>query len=314
MNWVVFAYTLPAQPSSRMRVAIWRRLQRLGAVAPVSSLYVLPAQEGCIEGFHWLAQEIRQGQGEAVVMRVEQFEGLTDQQVIAAFHTARSTEYAEVEAEAQALEHTLAQTPPDDRAGAHDTLEKLRRRHAELAQVDYFNNPDGVRVATHLARLARQLVPDPSPVIVAPARREEYAAARWVTRPRPHVDRLACAWLIRRFLHPQAVIRYATDPLPDEIAFDMPAARFGHQGNLCTFETMLRAFGLDDPALHAVAEVVHEIDLRDGIYTRLETAGIEAVLQGWLLLDLPDAEREARGCALFDGLYAALHPSKEMSL
>lgn len=314
MSWVVFAYTLPAQPSSRVRVAIWRRLQRLGAVAPVNGLYVLPAQGACIEGFQWLAQEIRHGQGEAVVMRVDQFEGLTDQQVIAAFHTARSTEYAEVEAEAQALEHTLTQTPPDDRTGAHDTLEKLRRRHAELAQVDYFNNPAGVRVAAHLARLARQLMPEPEPVVVAPARRDDYAAARWVTRPRPHVDRLACAWLIRRFLNPHAVIRYTPDPLPDEIAFDMPDARFGHQGTLCTFETMLRAFAFDDPALHALAEVVHDIDLRDGAYTRLETAGIEAILRGWLRLDLSDADREARGCALFDGLYAALNPAEEMSL
>jgi hypothetical protein len=128
------------------------------------------------------------------------------------------------------------------------------------------------------------------------------------------VDRLACAWLIRRFLNPQAMIRYAPNPLPDEIAFDMPDARFGHHGNLCTFETMLRAFGFDDPALHAVAEVVHEIDLRDGVYTRLETTGIDAVLRGWLRLDLPDADREARGCALFDGLYAALHASEEISL
>jgi hypothetical protein len=312
MSWVVFAYTLPSQPSSRIRVAIWRRLQRLGAVAPVSGLYVLPAQDGCIERFHWLAQEIRQGQGEAVVMRVDQFEGLTDQQVIALFQAARSAEYAEVEAEVTTLEQTVAQTPQDDRTVAHDTLDKLRRRHAELAQIDYFDNPEGVRVAAHLARIARQLVPEPSPVVVAPARRDDYATTHWVTRPRPHVDRLACAWLIRRFLNPQAVIRYATDPLPDEIAFDMPDARFGHQGNLCTFETMLRAFGFDDPALHAVAEVVHEIDLRDGVYTRLETAGIEAVLQGWLLLDLPDADREAQGYALFEGLYAVLRLPEEV--
>ena len=125
-----------------------------------------------------------------------------------------------------------------------------------------------------------------------------------MTRPNPHVDRLACAWLIRRFINPRAQIRYSDAPQPDEVAFDMSRGPFGHQGNLCTFETMTRAFGLDDPGLRAIAEIVHEIDLRDGRYTRPEVAGIDAVLRGWLTRS--DAEREAHGIALFDGLHVAL--------
>jgi len=136
-----------------------------------------------------------------------------------------------------------------------------------------------------------------------------YRGRRWVTRPRPHVDRLACIWLIRRFVDPQAIVRYAATPEPDEVGFDMAGGVFGHQGQLCTFETMARAFGLDEPALHAIAEIVHTIDLRDGQSTRPEIAGVDAVLHGWLSADLTDTEREHAGIALFEGLYQTLGSS-----
>jgi hypothetical protein len=112
--------------------------------------------------------------------------------------------------------------------------------------------------------------------------------------------------LIRRFIDPHAVIRYASQPEPDEISFDMEGAVFGHQGNLCTFEVMLRAFTLADPTLQVMAEIVHEIDLRDGIYMRPQTVGIDAILNGWLCSELSDAERESYGIALFEGLSKAL--------
>ena len=100
-------------------------------------------------------------------------------------------------------------------------------------------------------------------------------------------------------------MRYAQAPEPDEVAFDMREGEFGHRGNLCTFETMVATFGLEDPGLHLTGEIVHEIDLRDGRYTHAETAVIDAVLKGWLLMGFSDQELEAHGVALFDGLYAA---------
>jgi hypothetical protein len=125
-------------------------------------------------------------------------------------------------------------------------------------------------------------------------------------RPRPHVDRLSCIWLIRRFINPQAVVRYSATPEPGEVGFDMPRGEFTHRGPLCTFETMVRAFGLEDQVLQAMGEIIHEIDLRDGRYGHPETAGIDAVLKGWLLAGLADPELEAHGVALFEGLYADL--------
>ena len=128
-----------------------------------------------------------------------------------------------------------------------------------------------------------------------------------MTRPRPHVDRLACAWLIRRFVDPQAEIRYAAQAEEGEVSFDMRNAEIGHRGGLCTFETMLAAFGLaEDAALAAVAEIVHEIDLRDGAGARPEIPGIDAALRGWSAAGWTDAELERHGIALFEGLYLAL--------
>ena len=305
MEWVVFTYSLPSKAGSSPRVTLWRRLRRLGAVTPAGSIYVLPAREDCVEAFQWLAQEIRQARGDALVMHVGQFAGLPDPQVIALFQTARAEDYAALDTEAAALEQgAAAADDPEERSRLQDLLARLHRRYAEIVRVDYFNCPEGTRVAARLGRIQEALAPVVAEPVV-PVALAAYHAARWVTRPRPHVDRLACAWLIRRFVNPAAPIRYAAQPEPGEVAFDMVDAQFGHTGSLCTFETMLRAFGLDEPALQAVAEVVHEIDLRDGQYARPETAGIDAVLAGWQRADLADAEREARGLALFEGLYAA---------
>ena len=308
MHWVVFSYSLPSSLHSSPRVALWRRLRRLGAISSAGGLYVLPAREECIEAFQWLAQEVQQAKGEALVMRVEQFEGLADAHLIERFREARAEEYAEVDAHAAELEQRLGgMLKPKERARIQDALRKLYRQHAEIARVDFFDAPEGTRLASRLARIEQALSPrealSPS---VPPAAIAAYRDKRWVTRPRPHVDRLACIWLIRRFVNPSAVIRYAPVPEPDEVAFDMREGEFGHRGNLCTFETMLTAFGLDEPGLRAMAEIVHEIDLRDGRSLRPETAGVDAILKGWLLARFSDAELEAHGVALFEGLYALL--------
>jgi hypothetical protein len=271
-------------------------------------VHVLPDREECVEAFQWLAQEIRQAQGEALVMHVEQFEGLTDAQLIELFRQARDEEYSEIETQLVALEQIISTLADDeDRSNPQDTLDKLRRRYAEIKRVDYFNSPSGDRIAARLAALHQTLVANKLfPADVPPAPLAAYQDKRWATRPRPHVDRLACAWLIRRFINPKAVIRYTLQPEPDEITFDMSDAHFGHQGQFCTFETMIRAFQLDKPGLQTLAEIVHEIDLRDGHYTHPEVTGVDAILKGWLVAGLSDAELEAHGIALFEGLYTVL--------
>ncbi len=308
MAWVVFSYSFPAKTGSSPRVMVWRRLGRLGAIATTSGVYVLPARDECVEAFQWLAQETRQAKGAALVMRVDQFEGLADQQLVDLFNQARRAEYEELDRQASELEKNLsAKKKSDQLSRIQDGLAKLRRRFDEAARVDYFYCPEAARVAAHLEKIGEALAPSPTATAqVAPETMAAFQGKRWVTRPRPHVDRLACAWLIRRFIDPHAVIRYASRPEPDEISFDMHGGRLEHRGNRCTFEVMLEAFTLDDRALGMMAEIVHEIDLRDGQYTHPAIAGIDGVLSGWLMTNLSDAELEAHGVALFEGLYATL--------
>ena len=307
MTWLVFSYSLPSKAQSSPRVALWRRLRRLGAITLTGGIHVLPAREEDLEAFQWLAEEVQQAKGEAVVMRVAQFEGLADADLIERFRRVRAEDYAVIETQASALgERLRARLKAEERARLREKLERLRRQHAEVARIDFFDAPEGNLVMAHLARIAQALAAgEISAASVAPAALETYRDRCWVTRPRPHVDRLACIWLIRRFIGPTAIVRYANTPEPGEVAFDMRDGAFSHRGNLCTFETMVVAFGLMEPSLRLMGEIVHEIDLRDGRYVHPETAVIDAVLKGWLLMGFSDQELEAHGVALFEGLYAA---------
>lgn len=314
MSWLVFSYSLPSKTSSSPRVTLWRRLRRIGAIA-FNSVQILPEREECLESFKWLAQEVQQAKGEALIMRVEQFEGLADQDLIERFREARREEYAEIDAQATELEKALEiSTEPDgsplgilhDRTHIQESLEKLYKQHAETSRIDFFACPEGAQVIAHLNQIAQAISPPEATVEIAPATIEQYQHKQWVTRPRPHVDRLACIWLIRRFINPNAVIRYAKEAAPNEVAFDMSTGEFQHKGNLCTFEVMIKSFGLDNSGLQVLGQIVHEIDLRDGQYMQPQTAGVDALLRGWLLANFSDEALESHGVALFEGLYAVL--------
>jgi hypothetical protein len=245
-------------------------------------------------------------------MYVEGFAGLTDQQMVELFQAARAEEYAELdrqitEWEAAVPANVPAKVAMEELSKLQDGLAKLRRQHADITRVDYFPAAAGAVVTARLAQAAQALVETAAPVVQVPTvNMASYQKRRWVTRARPHVDRLACIWLIRRFIDPSAAIAYGAPSRPDDVTFDMQDAEFGHAGNLCTLETMLHAFQLEEPALRVMAQIVHEIDLRDGLYAQPQTAGIDAILSGWLAANLADAELETHGMALFEGLYASI--------
>jgi hypothetical protein len=307
MNWIVFSYSLPTKLRSSPRVTLWRRLKRLGAVSLAGGMQVLPAQAECLEAFQWLAQEIRQAKGEALVSHIERFENLSDQALIELFQQARQEEFLALDIELTKLEKSLATKKSQESAAVRESLAKLRKQHSEITRVDYFDCPKGGLIVARLNQIEQALSPK---ALVAErinlARLNEYKEKRWVTRPRPHVDRLACVWFIRKFINQTASIRYSTQPEPGEIAFDIEGATFGHHGAFCTFETMLETFGLTDPALTYLAQLVHEIDLRDGLYSHPEIEGVDRVLQGWLLTGLSNQDLELHGIALFEGLYALI--------
>jgi hypothetical protein len=301
MSWFALSYSLPSAAASSRRVAVWRRLRALGAVSPTGSLYLLPESDENQEALDWLAQEIETGGGEALVLRIERLDGEAEQRVIELSRTARDEDYEKIAAEAK----QAGKTSPRER------LERLRRRLAEVARIDFFQAPGGAAAAAALARLEAALGGGETGREIPAGDLERYRGRRWVTRPRPHVDRLACAWLIRRFVDPQAEIRYGDSPEKDEISFDMRHAELGHRGSRCSFETMLAAFGLEEePALAALAEIVHEIDLRDGAAARPEVPGVDAALRGWSAAGWSDGELERHGSALFEGLYLGLQQSR----
>jgi hypothetical protein len=308
MTWLVFSYSLPSKGQSSPRVALWRRLRRLGAIAPTGGVHLLPAGEESLEAFQWLVEEVKQAKGDALVMHVDRFEGLSDSELIERFRQARAEDYAALKAQAGELEQSFRERlNPEERFRLQEALKKLQRRYADIVRVDFFDAPEGSLVASELARLERALGPqETTAVSVSSAPLAAYRDRRWVTRPRPHVDRLSCIWLIRRFINPQAEVRYSSMPEPGEVAFDMANGEFTHRDHLCTFETMVRAFGLEDPSLELMGEIIHEIDLRDSRYMHPETAGVDAILRGWLLAKLSDAELEVHGVGLFEGLYADL--------
>lgn len=286
MRWLALAYSL-SEPSSSRRVAVWRRLRQLGAVSPAGSAHLLPESDESREAFGWIAQEIRDGGGQALVLEVERLDPAEESRVIEAFRAARDEDYRKI---------------ADETAGPDVNLEKLRRRLQEVSRIDFFGAPEGPRTAAALDRLeAERGRPEPAP----PVDLTRYRGRTWVTRPRPHVDRLSSAWLIRRFIDPEAVLRYG-EPREGEVSFDMPGAEFGHTGGLCTFETLLAAFRLDEPALPAIAAIVHAIDLHDLSDPPPELAGVKAILDGWRAAGWSDEELESHGIALFEGLYRSL--------
>ncbi len=286
-------------------MTVWRRLRRLGAIA-LSGVQVLPDRDDCLEAFQWLAQEVRQSKGDALVMRVESFQDMSNASIIQVFREARQADYAELATQVAEVETALANSKEGcDRTAIRDALEKLYKHHAEIRQIDFFDCPEQTALATRLNQISQALLPAMPEVTIAPRNIEDYQHVRWVTRPQPHVDRLACIWLIRRFINPKASIRYSKRAQDGEIAFDMSTGEFQHQGNLCTFEVMAKAFGFEDAGLQTLGEIVHEIDLRDGLYLHPQIAGIDTLLRGWLLASFTDAELEAHGIALFEGLYTA---------
>lgn len=301
MEWLVLAFTFRGQGASTARVAAWRRLKRFGAVSPRHGLWVLPSRAECLEAAQWLSQEVEHSGGETLVMTVSEFEGLDDADLVALFREAAATHYGPLLERIAEAGQRAARAEPDTH-GLATTIARLEEELADMRRIDYFDAPEGQESTAALRALRERLNPTDEQPSIPQRDADEYRGRTWVTRPRPYVDRLACAWLIRRFVDPRGKIRYRDRARANEVAFDMPGGEFEHVGPLCTFEVMLQAFGLDSPGLGAVADIVHEIDLRDGQAPRPETAGVEAILSGWLEAEMDDPALEAAGIALFDGL------------
>ena len=298
---------LPPTPSS-LRVRVWRRLRALGAVPLKRSAYLLPDSADRHEDFQWLAQEIQREGGDATLVRIHQIENMTDDDVLRLFHEPRNADYRQLATRYRQLLQSLDRKSEAAQARAREALLRLQKDHLRIRDIDFFDAPGGAEVRRLEEAIAmRTRRPE------APRRADRPAldlgtlrGRRWVTRPRPHVDRIASAWLIRRFIDPEAVFAFAepTEFPADAIPFDAPGVELSHEGEDCTFETLVRRARLRDRRLVRLAEIVHEADLRDGKYPHEEARGIDVAIRALLAASPDDHQVLAHGLTLFEGLYA----------
>jgi hypothetical protein len=308
-GWLLLIHQIPPKPSY-FRVKIWRRLQRLGAVGIKNSVYALPATEQAHEDLNWVLREIVEGGGDASLVEARFVEGLSDEQVKEMFRAARDADYQELAKEARELARKLPRRSDltDEKRGEPEgQLARLQKRVAEVAAVDFFLGRAREPLEGLLAELAERLAPA-LPKAQDDATAEEKPRGRtWVTRTGIHVDRMASAWLIRRFIDRDARFKFVASRehrhQPGELRFDMFDGEYTHQGELCTFEVLLSRFEITEAALRPIAEMVHDIDLKDEKYGRPQTAGIELVVNGIAMAHREDEARLARATAVLDDLY-----------
>jgi hypothetical protein len=301
-HWLLLIHRLPPKPAY-LRVKVSRRLQKIGAVALKNTVYLLPTGDEAREDFAWIAQEVRRAGGEAVVGELTLIDGITNREVEQLFRTARSEDADSI---ARAASELLAKPP---KAGVQPALRTLERRLKAVKTIDFFGAEGLTKATGLLQRLKEGDVPE--------ARTNERSwsidklrGLTWVTRSGVRVDRIASAWLVRRFVDPEARFRFVDaktcGAAVGELRFDMFEGELTHEGDCCTFEVILNKLGLSERGLRDVAEIIHDIDLKDGRYGRPETDGVAALIAGVCQAAVSDDERLARGFVLLDGLLAAV--------
>lgn len=299
LSWLLLLARLPATHQAE-RVAIWRKLKKSGAIQIQTSTYVLPDEPALYETFQWLSQHIRDAGGDATLVRAREIEGLPNEKLISLFNATRAKEYAAL----RELARSFSERSKGKRNFA-EKLERVRKQFREIKQTDFFNSPKAQDVEMLLRRLDRTsaIASRPSKVDIG-----NFRGRTWVTRPRPEIDRVGSAWLIRKFVDPKAKFAFAPRPLANRraVSFDMLDGDFSHQGDDCTFETLLKQFRIDDKIVRKIGEMIHDADLDDEKFKRTECIGIDRVLKGWAREGLPDHEILRHGFQCFDALYAFL--------
>jgi hypothetical protein len=292
--WLLLAFNLPSKHASA-RVEIWRKLRKFGALPLRTCGYLLPNNPEHQERFEWLAAIIRKYKGEATIAQVSSFDDLPHERLAQMFLAARNKEY-------QQLINTLKR----QRRPKPGQLSGVRRRLQEIAAIDFFQSPLRGRLENMIS--AAEKWPIKSSMAKGRAKRE-FLNRTWITRPRPGIDRASSAWLIQRFIDPNARFVFGADPrqVSNPIPFDMFVADgFGHRGDDCTFETLCKEFSIRDTKVSSISQIIHDADLGDEKFGRGEGVGLDRVLNGWARQQISDQELLRRGIELIEGLYCAL--------
>ena len=307
--WSILLVTLPTQPNA-VRLRIWRALKALGCAALRDGAYVLPLSEA--PALEALAVEVRDNGGQASVLTLSPKDEAQKQDVLAQFDRAEA--YAAWN-ESVKLAFSIFQTLPE--AEARKRLRNITEALLAIKRIDYYPSDEAFKNDAMLTLLRQAFdtrfskgEPHPAPGKIARLDAAKFQRKRWATRERPWVDRMACAWLIKRFIDPHAQFVWLQDPTKaprNVLGFDYDGARFTHMGTQgqerVSFEVLMASFGLDaDLQLATIAQAVHYLDA-GGIPVALAT-GLEAILGGLREVHADDDALINATGAVFDALYA----------
>ena len=301
LTWLLLLLRLPATHKAE-RVAVWRKLKKSGAVQIQTSTYILPDEPARYESFQWLTQEIRSAGGDATLVRTREIEGLPNHKLIELFNAARAKEYGALSEVLRGLSHRRKTLGSPTFA---NKLDRVRKQFREIRQTDFFNCSRAQDVEMLLPKMeGTQSADSAFPKIIS----RDYRGKIWVTRPRPEIDRVGSAWLIRKFIDPKAKFIFGKKIPANRraVSFDMLDAEFSHHGDDCTFETLVKRFRIQDKIVRKIGEMIHDADLDDDKFERHECIGIDRVLKGWAKDEISDQEILRRGLQCFDALHAFL--------
>jgi hypothetical protein len=319
LSWLLFFYTLPSKPV-RNRMTIWRKLLKAGALPFKGSVYIMPYTEEHHEFLTWLVSEVLSLKGEGSFVHVEKTETIDNRQIISLFNQQRETDYQRILKEIDEIERKLSSTKiggaSQDKKKLAKQIRKSQRDFEEIKKIDFFFSKRGLEAEKRLDRIVITFnglagtETKKHAGTIAPVRIEDYQHKTWATRKRPFVDRFASAWLIKKFIDKNASFTFIDekdldDMARDVIPFDIRGGRFTHAGDLCTFEVLMKSFSLKDKTLKKIAEIVHELDLKDDKFRTPEAKGIEDILSGIRKTAKDDSESMGQGMAIFEMLYVS---------
>jgi hypothetical protein len=305
-QWIILLVQL-ATDQGAVRQRLWRHIKSEGAATLRDGVYLLPALEPCRAFFETMQQEIQQAGGMAMLLPVEPPAG-----VEFSAYFDRRREYAQL---LDAIKDTHSRLEPKQLNVFLKQTRKWRKNFQALAAIDYFAGDAAVQAQQGLEALEKAVHTLSSPQEptatsgdVTKHEIREFTGRQWVSRSRPWADRLASAWLIKKFIDVEAEFLWLSDPKqsPDSaVGFDFDGATFSHLGPWVTFEVLLRSFSLTMPALQRLGHLVHSLDL--GGAQPKEAAGLSAVLTGLQQVHREDAELLKATFPIFDALFLAMH-------
>lgn len=305
-RWLILVHRIPPRPLY-LRAKMRQRLADVGAVAVKNAVYLLPRGAEALEDLQWIAQEIVAGGGDAHLFEGDFVDGVANESAVAQFRETRNADYDAIAEDARAaMKAARSAAAASELAAAHA---RLVRRFEEVRGIDFFDADRRGDAEEALAAIEKRLQRDKKEETRMLEANAELRGKTWVTRPGVKVDRMASAWFIRRFVDPKARFRFADPSAPKrdgELRFDMVGADFTHEEDRCTFETLIGRVGLPDKGVRAIAEIVHDLDLKDAKFARPETAGVRMMLDGLMARTENDDERIERALVIFDDLHEAL--------